>query len=101
MECALPGCVLTQGLKVCSRCKSVKYCSVQHQKDDWPSHKTVCRPPKQLSSPTMSSQSSMNSSSSSSSTSTPKLSHSFSSERVPPKLSEVLQFLSVHFLPLV
>ena len=42
--CALTGC----GVKVnkgglCSGCRSVNYCSKEHQRSDWPSHKSVCR----------------------------------------------------------
>ncbi|ORM39745.1 uncharacterized protein BXIN_0128 [Babesia sp. Xinjiang] len=29
-------------LKICSRCKKVKYCSVECQKDDWRFHKRIC-----------------------------------------------------------
>lgn len=29
-------------LKVCSMCKKVKYCSVDHQRIDWPNHKRFC-----------------------------------------------------------
>jgi len=41
--CALTGC----GVKVnkgglCSGCRSVNYCSKEHQRSDWPSHKSVC-----------------------------------------------------------
>ncbi|GAQ86141.1 hypothetical protein KFL_002720150 [Klebsormidium nitens] len=30
--------------KVCSKCKRVKYCSVECQKEDWKQHKKKCRP---------------------------------------------------------
>jgi hypothetical protein len=29
----------------CSRCRAVYYCSPEHQKAAWPSHKPVCVPP--------------------------------------------------------
>lgn len=28
----------------CTACKSVNYCSVEHQKKHWPKHKHICRP---------------------------------------------------------
>lgn len=30
--------------KVCSACKNVSYCSVEHQKKDWKRHKSTCKP---------------------------------------------------------
>ena len=30
-------------LRVCSKCKAVAYCSVAHQRADWPQHKRVCK----------------------------------------------------------
>ena len=30
-------------LKVCGKCKAVRYCSRQCQVSDWPKHKSVCR----------------------------------------------------------
>ena len=33
-----------QGLKICGRCKVVKYCSESCQKSDWKTHKQICRP---------------------------------------------------------
>ena len=43
--CELTGC----GVKVekgglCTGCRSVNYCSKEHQRRDWPSHKLKCRP---------------------------------------------------------
>lgn len=35
-------CMELPDLKKCSRCKSVHYCSVTCQKDDWADHKKVC-----------------------------------------------------------
>lgn len=28
---------------ICAKCKSVWYCGKQHQKEDWPFHKQICR----------------------------------------------------------
>ena len=33
---------MTEGLKRCSRCKSVKYCSIACQRADWSAHKSSC-----------------------------------------------------------
>ncbi len=35
-------CGKTEGLKQCSRCKEVLYCSVEHQQSHWPFHKDQC-----------------------------------------------------------
>lgn len=35
-------------LSRCSQCKSVWYCSIDHQKKDWSKHKTQCRPIKTI-----------------------------------------------------
>lgn len=37
-----PVCQIESKLR-CTRCKSVWYCSPQHQKDDWSIHKLVCK----------------------------------------------------------
>lgn len=29
-------------LRVCSKCKAISYCSVAHQKADWPAHRRTC-----------------------------------------------------------
>lgn len=33
----------TYPIKVCTRCKSVWYCSREHQKTDWKKHKLECK----------------------------------------------------------
>ena len=43
--CGLTGC----GVKVskgglCTGCRSINYCSKEHQRKDWPSHKLKCCP---------------------------------------------------------
>jgi len=35
-------CGVTENLKACSMCKVVQYCSREHQKEAWKSHKVVC-----------------------------------------------------------
>jgi hypothetical protein len=42
MNCNI--CDKTENLKVCSRCRIVYYCSTEHQKQDWKTHKNVCKP---------------------------------------------------------
>jgi len=39
-ECAI--CLGVHHLSKCGRCLSVWYCSVEHQKQDWPEHKKTC-----------------------------------------------------------
>jgi hypothetical protein len=36
-------CPIFQDVKFCSRCKKVRYCSAEHQKQDWDKHKLVCK----------------------------------------------------------
>lgn len=36
-------CQKTEGLKFCSKCHTVAYCSVEHQKQDWGTHKESCK----------------------------------------------------------
>ena len=55
-SCGLPGCeikVIKGGL--CSQCRSVNYCSKEHQRSDWPSHKSTCRAAKKQPKQTVSS----------------------------------------------
>ena len=48
--CELAGCGVQvgKGGGFCTRCRSVNYCSKEHQRRDWPSHKLKCRPLKTL-----------------------------------------------------
>ncbi|KAL0953213.1 hypothetical protein HGRIS_004467 [Hohenbuehelia grisea] len=39
--CGLPA------VKVCSGCKAIRYCTIEHQNNDWKRHKKDCRPPTQ------------------------------------------------------
>jgi len=46
-ECALPSCSVKDNCKVCAKCKTVRYCSVGHQRAHWnfrgfEAHKHVC-----------------------------------------------------------
>jgi len=43
--CAI--CKATENLKQCSKCRSVYYCSREHQLEDWKTHKNVCGKEKQ------------------------------------------------------
>ena len=45
--CELTGCGVKVGKGgLCTGCRSVNYCSKEHQRRDWPSHKLKCRPVK-------------------------------------------------------
>ena len=42
--CGLTACGLRVGKGgLCSRCRSINYCSKEHQRKDWPTHKLKCR----------------------------------------------------------
>ena len=45
--CALPGCGAKEAhpahFKRCAACRAVVYCSKEHQVQDWPAHKAVCK----------------------------------------------------------
>ena len=42
-NCELPGCGVQVGTGgLCTGCRSVNYCSKEHQRRDWPSHKLKC-----------------------------------------------------------
>lgn len=36
-------CKATSNLKICTKCKSVLYCSKEHQINDWPKHQILCK----------------------------------------------------------
>ncbi|KAK8096382.1 uncharacterized protein PG998_014250 [Apiospora kogelbergensis] len=38
-------CGTAAGSRGCGRCRGVAYCGKAHQRQDWPAHKAVCRPP--------------------------------------------------------
>ena len=42
MQCALPSCSEAAKQK-CAACKSLGYCSREHQRSDWKSHKKECQ----------------------------------------------------------
>ena len=48
MNCSLPSCSeiekSTGQHKLCSRCRTVRYCCVDHQRQDWKAHKLQCVP---------------------------------------------------------
>src|SRR4051812_14859468 len=41
-HCAVCGVAAS---KRCAKCRAVHYCSAEHQKSDWPTHKRACKPP--------------------------------------------------------
>lgn len=41
--CAVPGCLIKDNLQMCAGCRKVHYCSVEHQKANWPTHKRECK----------------------------------------------------------
>lgn len=41
VTCSLPACKAVAP-KRCARCKSASYCSVEHQKEHWSTHKATC-----------------------------------------------------------
>ncbi|KAI5480431.1 Zinc finger, MYND-type [Pseudohyphozyma bogoriensis] len=45
--CNLFQCVVNkeESMKLCGKCLGVRYCSEEHQKEDWPTHKKSCRKP--------------------------------------------------------
>eukprot|EP00603_Paraphysomonas_imperforata_P002208 CAMPEP_0114421074 /NCGR_PEP_ID=MMETSP0103-20121206/4888_1 /TAXON_ID=37642 ORGANISM="Paraphysomonas imperforata, Strain PA2" /NCGR_SAMPLE_ID=MMETSP0103 /ASSEMBLY_ACC=CAM_ASM_000201 /LENGTH=263 /DNA_ID=CAMNT_0001589579 /DNA_START=108 /DNA_END=899 /DNA_ORIENTATION=- len=42
-RCEVEGCQETEGLLRCTGCKMVHYCSKEHQKEDWSTHKMDCK----------------------------------------------------------
>lgn len=42
-RCAAPGCSATAGLRRCSGCKAVRYCSLACSRAHWQAHKVECR----------------------------------------------------------
>jgi len=40
--CAFPGCE-KPGKATCGGCREIGYCSKEHQREHWPTHKTVCK----------------------------------------------------------
>jgi hypothetical protein len=44
LRCALPWCTANGKLMKCGRCQLIYYCSVEHQRQHWNSHKIQCSP---------------------------------------------------------
>jgi hypothetical protein len=47
-ECYFPGCAYSDSprkerLRRCGKCQQVSYCSTEHQTEDWPRHKLLCK----------------------------------------------------------
>ena len=49
-QCRVEGCD-RRGVLTCGGCQEVKYCSKEHQRQDWKTHKAQCRPFKVVRSP--------------------------------------------------
>jgi hypothetical protein len=43
VKCAIEGCDNKDKMSKCSKCKNVHYCSLEHQKQDWLTHKLSCK----------------------------------------------------------
>ena len=50
VKCNLPNCDL-EGKLTCGGCQEAKYCSKEHQKQDWSRHRRLCRPFRIVTSP--------------------------------------------------
>ena len=42
LKCGFETCFASGCMKICSRCKKIRYCSREHQKSDWKQHKKIC-----------------------------------------------------------
>ena len=42
LKCGFKTCLASGCMKICSRCKKIRYCSREHQKSDWKQHKKIC-----------------------------------------------------------
>ena len=40
--CSLDTCMVTDAAFRCSKCQEAMYCSIEHQRQDWPRHKVEC-----------------------------------------------------------
>ncbi|KAI1331850.1 hypothetical protein F5Y16DRAFT_245206 [Xylariaceae sp. FL0255] len=41
--CYVEHCIMRTQLLLCTACRAVKYCSPEHQRSDWPRHKSQCK----------------------------------------------------------